>query len=250
MDAVDPNSHPASPPDPPQDPPRNSMPQRIRAALHCVAILLDFGQHLLATVRQRAAAPTFTTIAAGFGTADLNTILAHLNRGLLRAFALERMLLARAATGRDLPLAPVRDATDSTPAAAPEPPRPPPSEPTGSDLPAFIMPTLEELEREMRCRPIGRIIVDICLDLAVMPGFCTGPFWTELFLIVQDLGGSIATLMLEKARRAEAFARQPERSRDTTWDWTDLRPDTIRKVLGFLIGEPPVHPVAPATGPP
>jgi hypothetical protein len=37
------------------------------------------------TVRQRATAPNFNAIAACFGTANLSTILAHLNRGILRA---------------------------------------------------------------------------------------------------------------------------------------------------------------------
>jgi hypothetical protein len=52
--------------------------------------LLGFGRHLLDTVRQRAATPTFPIIAACFGTANLSTILAHLNRGILRATALQR----------------------------------------------------------------------------------------------------------------------------------------------------------------
>jgi len=90
---------PASPPDPTQDRPATTAPGNIAFLLHGVSILLGYGGHLLATIRHRAAAPTFPTIAAAFGTAHLPTILAHLNRGILRAAALERFLLARAATG-------------------------------------------------------------------------------------------------------------------------------------------------------
>ena len=94
--------HPASPPDPSQDRPGNPMPEYVAALLHAVSILLGYGRHLRDTVRQRAIAPTFPAIAACFGTANLSTILAHLNRGILRAAALERFLLARGATGRDI----------------------------------------------------------------------------------------------------------------------------------------------------
>ena len=86
---------PASPPDP-QDQPGNTMPEYIAVFLHAVGILLGYGRHLLATVRHRAAAPTFPTIAACFGTANLPTILAHLNRGILRATALRTLLCSRA----------------------------------------------------------------------------------------------------------------------------------------------------------
>jgi glutamine synthetase type III len=84
----------ASPPDPAQDQPGDTMPEHIAFILHAVGILLGYGRHLLATVRHRATAPTFPTIAASFGTANLATILAHLNRGILRATALQHVLLA------------------------------------------------------------------------------------------------------------------------------------------------------------
>jgi hypothetical protein len=93
---------PASPPDPPQDQPGSTVPEYISAVLYAVGILLGYGRHLIATIHRRAAAPTFPTIAACFGTANLSTICAHLNRGILRAMALERFVLARAATGRDI----------------------------------------------------------------------------------------------------------------------------------------------------
>jgi hypothetical protein len=92
---------PTSPPDPP-DHTGTAVPEHIVFLLHAVRTLLGYGNHLLGTIRHRATAPTFPTIAACFGTANLSTICAHLNRGILRAMALERFLLARAATGRDI----------------------------------------------------------------------------------------------------------------------------------------------------
>jgi hypothetical protein len=261
---------PASPPDPVQDQPGIAMPEHIAFILHAVGILLGYGRHLLATVQHRATAPTFTTIAACFGTANLSTIIAHLNRGILRAAALERVLLARAATGRDITIPTPRIRTDeaqAAPASAQaEPPAAPfvtpkaerrPFRPTGRDDPEFFMPTPEELERQVRRRPLGRTMVDICLDLGVVPGFCTAAFWNQIFEIIQCLGGSLGTLMRERTRRGDAFARKPESSPESNWDWRDLGRDAIRQVLGFFIGEPPVDPSAPspatcavATGPP
>ena len=96
---------PASPADPP-DHSGSTVPEHIAFLLHAVDVLLGYGRHLLATVRHRAAAPNFTIIAACFGTSNLPTTPAHLNRGILRGMALERVLLARAATGRDIIILP------------------------------------------------------------------------------------------------------------------------------------------------
>jgi hypothetical protein len=258
MEPAVPETPAASPPDPSPDRPDGVVPERVAFLLHAVRILLGYGHHLLATIGHRAAAPSFNTIAACFGTANLATILAHLNRGLMRAAALERLLLARAATGRDIdvverrprtpPPAPA-DAQAEPPATrvAARKPRPQPLR-TCWDDPGFVMPTEQDLERQVRRRPIGRTILDICLDLAVVPGFCTGEFWNELFDILHWFGGSVAALMQERCRREQAFAQELDRRPGSNWDWLSMKRDTIRQVLGFFIGEPPIEPVA--TGPP
>jgi hypothetical protein len=124
----------------------------------------------------------------------------------------------------------------------------------------FHTPSLEELERQARRRPLGRTLVDICLDLAVVPGLCTGTFWNELFDIMQRHRGSVANLMRERFRREQALHRQQDRMPTHAWDWSHLRRHMVRQALGFFIGEPPMlplhlpPPVAPAaaiaTGPP
>src|SRR5580698_5278573 len=93
---------PASPHDPQPDRPGRTVPARIAALLHTVGIMLGFGRHLVETATRRSASPDFNPIAACFGTSRLSAILAHLQRGLLRAAALERVLLERAAQGRDI----------------------------------------------------------------------------------------------------------------------------------------------------
>jgi hypothetical protein len=259
----------ASPPDPPQYRAGITLPHNITVLLHAVSILLDYGRHLVDTVRHRAAAPNFNAIAVNFGTANLATILAHLNRGILRAAALERFLLARGATGRDFDLidrhprtpqpqpqtapADTQAGQSATPPAARKP-APRPSSPADRDDTELFNPSLQDLERQVRRRPIGRTISDICSDLAVVPGLCTAPFWAALTEMMLCLGGSIATLMQEKTRRREAFIQEQNRQPGSNWDWLRLQRDAIRQVLGFFIGEPPVNPfaleTATATGPP
>ena len=256
--------YPDSSPDPPQDQTGNTVPEYIAVMLHAVRILLGYGRHLLATVKHRATVPTFPAIAACFGTANLSTIRAHLNRGLLRAAALERFLLARAATGRDIDIVTRRDRTDETQPAAEAPKAEPPADqparpkaaprpslPPGRDDPELFMPTLEELERQVRRRAVGRTITEICRDLAVVPGFCTPAFWNGIFEIMHYFGGSVEALMREKAHREQTFILEQDRKLDSTWDWLRLKRDEIRQVLGFFIGEEPSLPAAElATGPP
>src|SRR5579863_541741 len=251
----------ASQPDHQQDHPATTLPSNIEALLHAVRILLGYGRHLIDTLHQRAKAPNFAAIAANYGTANLSTILAHLNRGILRAVALERVLLARAATGQDIdfveprtptpPAQPVSTATEpEQPAAAESLPThrsaPRPSRPTGSDNPELFMPTLEDLERQARRRTVGRTIVDICLDLAVVPGLCHGAFWNELFELITSFGSNVGMLMQEKSRRRQAFDKEQDRNPNATWDWINMSRDALRQVLGFFIGEPPINPLDPA----
>src|SRR5579859_6813434 len=248
-------------PDPQQDHPAITLSTNVDFLLHAARILLTYGCHLIETIRHRATTPSFNSIAANFGTANLSTILAHLKRGMLRATALERVLLARAATGRDIDFV-QRHKPEPQPATAeaqpqqsnaPEPATtgthtPRPSRPAGWDDPELFMPTLEDLERQVRRRPIGRTICDICLDLAVVPGLCHSAFWNELFDIMNWFGGgnSVDRLMRTKARRREAFANQQDRIRGANWDWVNIPRDALRNVLGFFIGEPPVNPLDPA----
>ena len=259
MEPVEPTSSVASPPDPAQDPPATTMPNNIEVILHAVGVLLTYGRHLIDTIRQRATAPTFNAIACCFGTDNLSAIIAHLNRGILRAAALERLLLARAATGKDIDVIVRRAPTpppETTPTAA-EPEQPataPPTRrkrayrPAGWDNPELYMPTPEELDRQVRRRPIGLTVFDICLDLAVVPGYCYPAFWNELFDIMNYFSGiaSIARLMREKSRRREAFDKEQDNKRGSNWDWVRMSPDAIRQAVGFFVGEPPVNPLDPA----
>ena len=281
---------PASPPDPQPDRSgqtvsARTIPAGIAVLLRTVRILLGYGRHLAATAEPRSASTDFNAIASCFGTGRVYKILAHLQRGILRAMALERVLLARAARGRDIDfVAPRERAATAAPATRADPPIDPtasaagpradadeqapitrkvrpPSRPVGWNDPELFMPTLEELVVQVRRRPLGRTLVEICLDLAVVPGFCTGAFWNELFDAIRLRGGSVATLMQEKVRRQEAFCKEQDRTLGSNWDWQEMGREALRRVLGCFIGEmadaafgPGTEPnalaAAVATGPP
>ncbi len=259
---------PASPPDPQPDRPARTtpartapartlpartIPARIAALLHTVRILLGYGRHLAETATHRSAHTDFNAVAACFGTGRLGAIIAHLERGILRATALERVLLARAARGRDISFTEPRERAIATLAAPADPsadlPVEPPAEApiarkparrsrqAGWNNPELFMPTLEELEAQVRRRSLGRTLVDICLDLAVVPGFCTGPFWNTLFDAIRLHGGSVAVLMQEKLHRQEAFCKEQDRKIGSNWDWLEMGRDALRRVLGCFIGE-------------
>jgi hypothetical protein len=259
VETIIPNA-PSGPSDPPQDQCASTLPNNIEVLLHAVRILLGYGRHLIDTVRHRATAPNFSALAANFGTANLSTILVHLNRGILRCMALERVLLARAATGQDIDFVEPRTRTPEaqpTPTAAePEQPAAEPlrtgkrapraSRPAGWNDPELFTPTLEDLERQARRRPVGLTIVDICLDLAVVPGVCHSAFWNELFELITHFGSNVGKVMQEKSRRRQAFDKEPDRNPNATWDWINMSRAALRQVLGFFIGEPPINPLDPA----
>ncbi len=256
-----PLTRPASP-DPAQDrtgrtitPP--TIPQRLAALLHVVRVLLGHGRRLVETVPERAANVEFATLAAVFGTYTMPTILARLQRGLLRAMALERYLLARAAKGREIGFVYYRDPRDRAPAkpaaepsegAQGEPKAKLPADPQdsrGLRRPAFDpddlrIPGPEELDAEVRRRPVGRTILSICMDLAVIPSFCTGPFWNQISDTLMNYGGSFATLFKIREHRETSFQKERDKKPDT-WDftWRHPPPETVRQVLGYMIGEVP-----------
>ncbi len=182
-------------------------------------------------------------------------MLAHIQRGLMRAAALERMLLRRAARGRDLAILPrrMRDRRAAEPAApqaepaaeeatGPQPAEAPPAQqPAPAPFRRSLMeevlsldtlPSMAQLEAEVRRRAIGQSIVDICRDLGVFPGPCEGVFWDKLFLAIHWYRGNLGNMVVEMRRREKRFD-------DEHWKHPNLAlpeetKEGIRRVLGFL----------------
>ena len=253
-------------PDPPKDRPGKPVPERIAAVLSVVAILLEYGRHLAETIEHRALWRGFATIAQFFGTATVPVMQAHIHRGILRAFVLQQMLLRRATRGRDLtilarrmparhdaePAAPqaepaIAEATALPPAEAPptEQLPPDPVRRIGPEEPLTLdtLPSMAQLEAEVRSRPVGQTVADICRDLGISPGLCESAFWDEVFMAIHRYRGNLGDMILEMRRREKQFDNEhwkhpglalPEDSREG-----------VRRELGFLIGEQPVDPNRP-----
>ncbi|MEI7713655.1 MAG: hypothetical protein WCI94_19635, partial [Rhodospirillales bacterium] len=199
----------------------------------------------------------FPALAAGFGTHDLRRILGHVQRGILRAMMLQRFLLARAAQGRDIePVPPPVPAEPEDIEAleiklrAPVQPREkktraPHIDP--DDPLHFRMPTLKELEAQVRRRSVGRTIAEICLDLGVAATTSEGGFWLEIYRTLLHFDGNSEAFFGIQENRRKAFAKERDKRPDT-WsaEWRDRPKDAIRQLLGYLLGEiPPRGPPIP-----
>ncbi len=262
---------------PPQDRPASPVPDGIAEILAVLAILIDYGRHLGQTLEQRAVARGFATIAQYFGTVAFDTILAHIQRGLMRAIALQRLLLLRAARGRDLQIPAPRAPSRREPPAQDAPVT---AQPAGQTPPATLtpdpeaaaqaaarqaearlarhlaaskpltlrtLPRMEAIEAEVRRSPVGRTIAAICRDLGVSPSLCDSAFWNRLFDAIRLYRGSLGSLVLEVKRREQRFEK--EEWKHPGLELPEETRNGIRRVLGFLIGEPPVDPFAVAAAP-
>jgi hypothetical protein len=88
------------------------------------------------------------------------------------------------------------------------------------------LPTEEQIAAEVRRRPVGAVIADICRDLGIMP---THPLWGDLSPVILRYGGNLPRLW----REILALLR-PRYSPDRPPAWT----------------APPQRSPVPATGPP
>jgi len=167
------------------------MPAGIGRVLSLVRRLIDYGRQLAATVQQHATAPGFSLFAKPFSTADLAAVLARITNGLRRAAALEALLSQRAARGKDLKPSAARLPAAYKPRAARQSAEPQPAGPA-QDPRLARLPTEAEIAAEVRRRPVGAVIADICRDLDIAPGDVDRAFWRELSEVVITYGGSLA----------------------------------------------------------
>jgi hypothetical protein len=231
MSADAPASTPTTEPDPHRA--GAGVPGAVGRVLLLVRRLIDYGKQLAGTMQQRATAPGFAWFARSFGTADLALILARITAGLRRAAALEARLCARAARGRDLTPSPIRlPAPCAGRKAAPTDAQPEPKPADHAEDPLLArLPSEEEIAAEVRRRPVGAVIVDICLDLGIAPGDLDRAFWDELQHAIIMFGGSVAGWLGNLRRQRIRLADLPD---DACPEWPP----------------PPLRLTAPATGPP
>jgi hypothetical protein len=192
-------------PDPNRAEPHRPVPPCIGQILSLVHALVTYGKNLADTLQQHGAAlrllPFFESIAITFGTSNPSSILARITRGLLRAAALEARLRRRAASGRDIkptevPLPFPRQPRAAKPATLPGEP--------AQDRSFARPPTTEEIIAKDRLRPIGAVLVEICLDLGIAPGQMMDRVTAEqLRTAIAVYGGSLVRLLDDKRRCAD-----------------------------------------------
>jgi hypothetical protein len=180
----------------------SSSTPNLTRVLCLVRCIIDFGRSLADNFRQGTITGFDFSFRAGlFGTTDIPQILLRIARGLRRAAALEALLLARAQRGRDLKTAPLRTCVPRLPSIGLDPSASP--RPRIEPLP--LEPSDEEIAADVRGRPVGAVIVDICLDLGLLPGELGRDMHKELHHTLMFYGGSLIRLLRvdEHTRRAK-----------------------------------------------
>jgi hypothetical protein len=211
-----------------------AMPEHIARILCVVRILLEYGRYIAATIERCASRERHGLFSAVFGTGKVAVMRAYLHRGILRAAALEYLLLQRAAAGQDVAPAPLHTnaALGMVPNADPcnEPFKDQVARLTAEraqhDAPAdpASAATAEQIEAEVRDRPIGRTIDDIRRDLGVVAIMCTPKFWaatTHAIACYQDS----AAVWREDSQSEPARGRQKPKN-DPDQQQTDRHHDT------------------------
>lgn len=186
--------------------------------------LIDYGKELAATLRNPAPGTDLDHHVRPFGTRNIALILARITRGLQLAGALETHII-HTADRVDTPPAPAAARAAAPPTQrAPAAPRAPRLPPAPTDPRLAQMPTPEEIAAQIRRRPIGAVIANICRDLGIMPRH---PLWHDIVDAVVEFGGNFAVLYDEVITQTLNILKEP---RPIPW--------------------PPVAPAAASTGPP
>ena len=169
--------------------------------LGIVRKLIDYGKELAATLQQRTAATNLAAITRPFGKIDIALILARITQGLHRAAALEARLIDRA-----------QQEEAGLPTVSASPPRQPRSTPPAARCPSDAdsriarLPTPEQIAAEVRRRPVGAVIADICREFGIRPNH---PLWRELSLAIVMNSGDLNALLTDIFKRV--FTANAER---------------------------------------
>ena len=213
---------------------------RISRLINLLRWIITYGQELAATLQQGTDPHRFATLAYHFQTTDLAAILARIARGLMLAGALHAKLAQQQAAGRDVTPSPLRLSATRSPRDPKSPAKPKVRRTNIIDLPLDRLPLAEAIAEELRRRPIGAILVDICRDLCVRPGDLPRECWDELAQAIIAYDGNMATLMFS----SPMHDKLKERTRRL------LSGEPFDDATAWVIPELPPSTAAPPTGPP
>jgi len=204
--------------------------------------IITYGQQLATTLQQHADPARFADIAYHFQTTDLTHILARIARGLMLAAGLEAKLARWAAAGHEAQPTALRLPSESAPRDPPAATKPKVHHTNIIDFPPERMPSAEEVAAELRRRPIGAVLVDICHLLDVQAGdMAPGRFWDEVAMAVTDHGGDLVRLMfgdpLNQKIKEETRRRLAGEPPDDMSGW--VFPELVADIAAIPPAEPP-----------
>jgi hypothetical protein len=196
MSAASTAAAPTNQPDPSRDRPAAGAdaPSRAVRLLGLVRKLIDYGKELANTLQQRTTATNLANVTLGFGTIDIALILSLITRGLHRAAALEARLVGRA--GREAAAGPA--AANAPSRRKPRAAQPAARSADGAESRVARLPTPGDIAAQVRRRPIGAVIADICREFGILP---SDPLWRELSDAIVENGGNLATLYIDINKR-------------------------------------------------
>lgn len=191
---------------PPKGPESEAVHSRTAHLLGLVQSLIAFGKSLLETLQADPNPNVRSGIAHRFGTRNVALIIARITRGLLMAGVLNDRLVHNARE-LDRPRSSPGPTAIKTPPAQPRPQRVRAQEPDDAELLARL-PTAEEIAAQIRHRPIGRVLEDICRDLGILP---SDKLWQDVLLPIIANGGDSGRLLEHVAKRVSHanFDRSP-----------------------------------------
>jgi len=189
---------------PPQPgPTAEAKPSRFAPILSLVRKLVDYGKQLAASLQQPTPTTDLDEVARTFGSYDFRQIIASVLRGLHRAAELEARLEHLDARPQPEP----RPAALRAPRAPRAAASPAPRAPTAPAIPSYLL-TPEQIAEQVRTRPIGAVLADICRDLGILP---CHPLWRELSMAIMRFNGNLMRLYKDIDRRPwlDPDTRQP-----------------------------------------
>jgi hypothetical protein len=154
--------------------------------------------------------------------ADLALILARITNGLRLATALEARLCQSAERGQDLTPSSIRMPAAGKPRSerqvAPPGAQPEPQPADHTQDPRLArLPTEAEIAAEIRRRPIGAVIVEICQDIGLTPGQLDRAFWDELSHTIIAYGGSLSGFLIRMNKLLFTFSPDDLAGPATPW---------------------------------
>jgi hypothetical protein len=172
---------------------------RLTWVLGLVRKLIDYGKELSTTLGVRGLSDRPAGASICFGTVDVAAILSRIAAALLRAEALEGRLLRGAARADPQPREPRVPIQRAPRAARPRGETAAPPDPLLARL-----PTAEQIAADMRRKPVGAVLLDICRDLGIVADH---PLWRELNLAIITHGGGLTAFFKDILQRANATWR-------------------------------------------